>query len=108
MSNDDRLNLLRKAIAESSQAVVSRALGYSPSTISQIVSNSYAGDPSAVLQRVEEVFGNRTVYCPTMGIIPLGQCAETKRRPFAATNFRRVQQYKACKSCSHNGGNHGH
>lgn len=106
MSNDDRLNLLRKAIAESSQAVVSRALGYSPSTISQIVSNSYAGDPSAVLQRVEEVFGNETIECPTMGTIPLGQCAETKRRPFAATNSQRVQQFKACKSCSQNGGAH--
>ncbi|OQY20109.1 MAG: hypothetical protein B6I36_02380 [Desulfobacteraceae bacterium 4572_35.1] len=106
MSNDDRLKLLRKAIAESSQAVVSRALGYSASTISQIVSNSYAGDPSAVLQRVEEVFGRTSVECPIMGTIPLGKCVDTKRRPFAATNSQRVQQYKACKSCSQNGGVH--
>ena len=102
MSNDDRLTLLRDAVTASSQSKVAKKLDYSPATISQILSGSYAGDPAAVLQRVEEVYGNKTVNCPVLGIIPLGLCADTRRRPFAATNSQRVQQYRACKSCHHN------
>lgn len=102
MSNDDRMQLLREAVAISSQSKVAKKLGYKPPAISQILNGKYGAGPSAILQRVEEVYGSSRVQCPTMGDISLGKCAETRRRPFAATNQHRVKQYRACSKCPNN------
>ncbi|WP_321532300.1 helix-turn-helix transcriptional regulator [uncultured Desulfuromonas sp.] len=102
MSNDDRIQLLRDAVAQSSQGKVAKALGVSTAAVSQILNGKYGADPSAILQRVEEVYGSSRVQCPTMGDIALGKCAETRRRPFAATNPHRVKQYRACSKCPNN------
>ncbi|WP_321367650.1 helix-turn-helix transcriptional regulator [uncultured Desulfuromusa sp.] len=105
MTTSDQLQLLRDNVAELGQGVVAKRIGYASSTISQILSGSYAGNPDKVLQKVEEVFGNSTVHCPYFGYpISLADCAKHRNRPFAATNPQRVQLYRECNRCPHNGG----
>ena len=103
MTGDDRLELLRRAVAEAgSQAKVAIKLGYSSATISQVLSCTYQGTTDAILVRVEEVFGNRVVDCPLLGEVGLGRCVEERRRPFSASNPQRVKLYRACRRCEHN------
>lgn len=104
MTQPDLLQLLRDKCAQLSQAEVARRLGYSPTAISQVLSGTYGGESSTILARVNEVFGSTVVSCPILGEISLGKCAEIRRRPFAATNPTRVALYRACRTCSQNGG----
>lgn len=104
MTQADLMTLLNKKVAETSQANVARILGVSDSAISQLRSGTYKGAPDALLQRVREVFGDETVNCPVLGMIPLGRCAEKRKLPFAATNPQRVELYRACQKCPQNGG----
>ena len=99
MTHPDLLALLKRKVAELGQATVARALGYSPSALSQVLSGKYQGDVTNFLMRVDEVYGGSTVVCPVLGEIPLGKCAEHRKRPFAATNPVRVRLYSTCPSC---------
>lgn len=104
MTTSDKMQLLRTKVAELGQAEVARRIGYSSSTISQVLSAKYTGDPATVLNKVEEIFGNSTVDCPYFGHpISLAVCAGHRARPFAATNPQRVQLYRACRNCPHGG-----
>jgi transcriptional regulator with XRE-family HTH domain len=102
MTENDAMTLFRQKIEDIGQAEVARLLGYSRSTINQILHGSYRGGLNPVLTRVEEVFGTTTVECPVLGIIRLGVCAEHRNAPFAATNAQRVRLWKECRRCRHN------
>ena len=101
MTQTDLLALLKKKVAELGQAPVARALGYSPSALSQVLSGKYQGDMANMLTRVDEVYGGSTVNCPVLGEIALGKCAEHRKRPFAATNPVRVRLHSTCPTCKH-------
>jgi len=107
MTKNDRLALLKKKVAESSQAAVAREIGYSPGTVNQILHDNYAGCPDVVLQRVSEVYGNETLTCPFLGQITLGQCAQHRKQARPGGNHLRVKQYRACRACPHNPKNGG-
>ena len=103
MTNDDKLALLREAVADhGSQTRVGRMLGYSASTISQVLSGTYYGKLDAFLTRVEEVFGRSQVECPILGTIGYPQCVEERRRPFCTANPHRVRMFQSCRGCGHN------
>lgn len=102
MTRTDRIALLERAIAESSQAEVARRIGRSAAAINQIVKGSYSGNPETILELVAAEYGCETVECPVMGRVSLAQCMENRNRPFAATNPIRVQLYRACKVCERN------
>ena len=99
MTRSDLMRLLAQHVHEKGQAQVARELGYSSSTISQVMNGKYPGNLDNLLERVKEVYGAETVHCPILGEIPLAKCAEHRRRPFAATNPMRVQLYRACREC---------
>lgn len=100
---DSRMSLLRDAIeAQGSQAKVSKMLGYSTATISQVISNSYPGALEKVLNRVEEVFGSRTVDCPIRGKIALNECVEARRASFSNANPTLLQLFQTCPRCGFN------
>lgn len=101
MTHPDLLALLKRKVSELGQAHVARTLGYSPSALSQVLSGKYQGDMTNMLTRVDEVYGGSTVDCPVLGEIPLGKCAEHRKRPFAATNPIRVRLYSTCPTCKH-------
>lgn len=104
MTSNDRLEILRRAVALHGQAKVARLIGRAPSGINQILKGTYAADPSRVLELVEAEFGEQTVTCPELGEIPLPTCIEERKKPFRATSSQRVRLYRACQSCPNKGG----
>lgn len=103
MNNEDRMALLRDAVIElGSQAKVGRRLGYSSGTISQVLSDNYAGKMDAFLTRVEEVFGKSEVECPILGKISYPNCVEERRKPFTTANPHRVRMHRTCRTCANN------
>lgn len=100
MSKSEQMELFLKMVESQGAARVARAIGYSDSAVSQARHGKYNGSLDQMLGRVEEVYGASTVDCPGLGEeIPLGKCAEWRRKPFAATNPLRVRMYRACKDC---------
>ncbi|MEL7169479.1 MAG: helix-turn-helix transcriptional regulator [Bacteroidota bacterium] len=93
---------LARVVEETSQGRVAKALGYSRSTVSQILSGTYRADVAAVRQAVLDTFGTAAVACPTLGEITQALCAATRNLPFAATNPQRVRQWRACRVCALN------
>lgn len=103
MTNEDRMELLREAVAElGSQARVARIMGYSSATISQVLGGSYEGRLDAFLTRVEEMFGRSEVRCPILGAIAYPQCVAERRRPFCTANPHRVRMFQTCRVCANN------
>jgi len=99
----DWLGLLRNAIKqEGSQAAVARKIGYSSSTINQVLHRKYAGSTSLISAKVIEVYGNETVFCPVLGEIPLGRCSREKQMEFSTSNPLRVELSDACQNCGRN------
>jgi transcriptional regulator with XRE-family HTH domain len=100
MTREDLMNLLRRAVKEHGQSTVARKIGRSPSAISQILSGTYKGEPSAILHRVEEEFGGVMVDCPVFGCpIPLKRCADERRRLPRYTNPVARMLTNACPTC---------
>jgi transcriptional regulator with XRE-family HTH domain len=99
---NNRLELLRRMVAETSQARVAREIGMSPAAINQAVQGKYQGDVEKLLTRVAERYGAETTVCPVLGEITLGRCADERKRPFAASSPLRVRIYRACKQCDNN------
>lgn len=103
MNNADRLELLRDAVrAQGSQAKVASVLGYSSTTISQVLGGNYAGSLDGFLKRVEEKFGTQIIECPVLGEIQLPRCVNERRKPFSTANPLRVKLYKTCSECEFN------
>ncbi len=104
MSPADRIALLRRACAETSQAAVARRLSVSPAIPCGVLKGTYTGDTEGFLAKVEEVYGSSTIDCPGMDeTLTLGQCAIFRKREFAAINPEWVRMYKACRACKHHG-----
>ncbi len=99
MSHDDLRDLFRQRCKELGQSTVAKAIGFHPSTISQILSGTYPADDAAVLERFREVFAGISVLCPILGEISLDKCGFHRRREFAATNPVRVQLFRMCPAC---------
>lgn len=100
MTDDDRMALLKQKCAEMGQSAVSRALGYSATAVSRALSGTYNASSTALLRRVEEIYGATMVFCHVLGEIPLARCAENRRKPFSAMNPIRVRLHRECKECS--------
>lgn len=98
----DWIVALAKACSESSLKPVSRSLGYSVATISQVLSNSYRGDVDRVAEMVRGALMQATVDCPVIGEIGRDRCLQEQDEPFRATSAFRAQLYHACRSgCPH-------
>ncbi|MBT0666377.1 helix-turn-helix transcriptional regulator [Geobacter pelophilus] len=99
MTRPDRMDLLKRMVAQHGQANVARRIGKSAAAICQILSGDYKASPDAILDLVEEAFGQTTVHCPLLGEIPLKKCSDNRNRPLIATNPLRVKIWRACKEC---------
>lgn len=93
----DWIVTLAEACDRSSQRQVAEEIGYSAATISNVLKATYKGDLTAVEKAVRGALMRLTVDCPVLGEIPANQCLIEQRRPFAATNARRVALYRACR-----------
>lgn len=95
------LALLRAAVnAAQSMRAVGNTLGYSPTSISQVLAGNYAGKTTRIETRVIEVYGQRT--CPHTGLLVTAldcHAASTARAP--THNPMRITAWRACQTCSH-------
>ncbi|WP_322895206.1 MULTISPECIES: hypothetical protein [unclassified Yoonia] len=98
------VNVLAKACAASSQSKVAKRLGYAAAVVSQILRNKYAGKVDNVRARVEGVLMGATLECPALGLLPLHECQDWRKKAkvFSNANHQRVVMYRACSNCPNN------
>jgi len=98
--------LARAVSGEGSQAAVARALGYSAATISQVLSGCYGGNTRKFETKVVEVYGekygNETVPCPLLGVIPRGRCIRESKKEFSTASPLAVELWDTCPDCEFN------
>ena len=95
------LSLARKCDDLASQRAVADLIGYSATTVNQVLGNSYRGDMKRVEIAIRGILMAETVTCPVLGQITKDVCSNTQREPFRATNSQRVRIYRACRGCEH-------
>lgn len=95
------IDTLREACAVQGQKPVARIIGYSTTTISQVLSGTYKGETKRIQTAVEGALMGAVVECPVIGEIPRQRCIEHQRRKgrVVATNPMRVQLAQACRTC---------
>lgn len=93
------IKILKAEIAKSSQAEVSRRLNLSKSTISQVLSDTYAANTDRIEEKVLLEFENKQVNCPILGLISLKECRINQNKEFSCNNMLSVKLYKACSNC---------
>ena len=96
------LTELRAQVRATSQRKVALEIGYSPSTISQVLTGKYPGDLTKVEAAVRGVYLGETLNCPVLGEIGTDRCLQERQKPYSNTSPVRVKLYRACRSCPHN------
>lgn len=99
----DWVMALAEACAGSTQKAVGDRIGYAGSTISQVLSNTYAGDIENVEAKVRGALMSETVTCPAINA-EMGRdvCRRWQKRPFSTASANAVRMHQACRSgCPH-------
>lgn len=98
----DWVHVLAEACNMESQAAVAKRIGYSGSTVNQVLANTYAGDLDRLEQIVRGALMAETVICPRLGETSRDVCLGWQRRPFSTASSNAVAMYQACRSgCPH-------
>jgi hypothetical protein len=92
------IEALALACDAATQNQVAQRIGYSPTVVSQTLSNVYVGDLTAVQTAVEGALMGATVACPVLGSLGSDLCQQHQRAGFSSTNPLRIQLYRACRS----------
>lgn len=90
---------LAEAAQETTQRAAGEAVGYSPTTVSEVIANRYRGDLTKVETMVRGALMGATVMCPVLDEIGRDQCRREQTTPFRATNSTRARLRRACRSC---------
>lgn len=99
MTYPDAMKLLKEKVSELGQAKVASMLGYSDPAISNLLNGKYGANPDNILNKVVEVFGGISVYCPELRCeITLAECSGHKKREPVADSFY-ARMYRACQKC---------
>ena len=93
------LEILKREVAASSQAAVAVRLGYSVTTVNQVLHGKYLGKTDKVAVRVIHVLD--TVECPYLNeVIYMANCSEYANSKAPSHNPTKMQHWKACQGCS--------
>ncbi len=91
--------------AGASQTTIAKRIGYSPSAVSAVLNNKYAGDLARVEAAVRGALMAETIMCPVLGELGLDRCQSHQRKAggkFRATSGVAVRLYHACRGdCAH-------
>lgn len=85
---------------EGSNAAAARQLRINRASVSTLLANKYP----ACTQKMEQTIMTfaSLVQCPIRGPITGEECQTEREKPFVGSNPRRIQQYRACRSCPMN------
>ncbi len=95
---------LAAACDATSQNRVAKRIGYSATTISQVLSRTYRGDMARVEQAVRGALMHETVLCPVLGELPQHVCLEHQKkaaRGLIGTSSWRTRLTRTCPTCEH-------
>lgn len=99
MLNNDWMSILKAEVAKKSQYRVAKELGYSITTVSQILSGKYLGKPDKFANKVIEVFA--VVTCPYSDkTIAKKECVEFSHGKAPTHNPIKMQHWRACQQCA--------
>ena len=98
----DWIEELAELVDRSGLKGAEKRIGYAPSTISQVLSNTYRGAILVVEERVRGALMGGTVNCPVLDQMRRDVCLDWQAKHFAATSSLRVAMHRACRSgCPH-------
>lgn len=110
MQINELMEMLRRVVAESSQAEVARRIGCSSPALSQILSGTYnakgSGGAARILEKFEAAYGGTTIDCPIMGEVALANCLDARRRlelPFVPSSRQTADLRQTCPDCRNGG-----
>lgn len=75
-----------------------KAIDYSGSLVSSVLSGKYQGDLDRVEQKVRGALLGAEVDCPRLGAMSRSTCLEWQKKPFASTSSLRVEMFQACRA----------
>ncbi len=85
-----------------SQARTAKRIGYSPTTVNQVLRGSYKGDLGTVEAAVRGALLGAVLTCPVLDEITTDKCLREQRRPLTPTSPQRVRVWRACRAgCPH-------
>ena len=95
------MEILKAAIAADGQNKTAVRLGYSPTTISLVMSGRYLGKTDKVAARVINVLAK--VHCPYLDQqIDMSICTDTAQGQVPTHNPSKMQHWRACQTCIFN------
>jgi hypothetical protein len=93
--------LARKA-SEVGQKAAGGLVGYSGSTVSEVISNKYRGSIAPIEKMIRGALMGQTVDCPAVSIaIGVDRCRSQQKRPFSSSSPMAVRWSRACQTCKH-------
>lgn len=93
---------LAEACDRTSAKRTATRIGYSPATVSYVLSNTYKGVLDKIEQVVRITLMAATVSCPAVGNISTDVCLRHQLTPFSPHNPQSVLIGRACRSgCPH-------
>jgi hypothetical protein len=92
------LNELKRQVDATSLNAVSKAMGVSKTTISQLVNGKYGADTAKMQLLVESVYMGHTVNCPVLGEIPKHKCMAHQNTKHVGSQPNAIRLWKACRS----------
>ena len=105
MTQNDRLEVVRRIIDANGVADVARKIGRSPTAVSQVNSGKYAGNPKRIIELILAEYTADTIICPVLGEIPIADCLDARRRaemPYFPSSGQTTALYEKCPTCPHN------
>lgn len=97
-ASPDWLQMLRDAVAATSQTVIANRLDLSRTTVSLVLSGKYPGRTDRVAERVLRVFGQ--VQCTHTGQpIELTVCVSWAARRPPLNNPLELSHWRTCRTC---------
>ncbi|MEZ5648654.1 MAG: hypothetical protein R3E60_06950 [Alphaproteobacteria bacterium] len=98
----DWILAMAEACDRTGQRKVAASIGYSQTTISQLLKQAYVGDIENIEEAVRGAFMGLTVSCPVLGGILTTVCHEWQKkagRPLVVTSSHRTHMHRACRNC---------
>lgn len=96
------LALAKEVDEAQSRRKVGAKIGYSTTTVSQVINNRYPGNIEKLEAKVRGALMGDCVDCPVVGPITTDRCRDYQEEPFAVTSSLRRRMYRACRNgCPH-------
>lgn len=103
MLDDKTKLLLQRHVDMKGRKLVTRELGISSTSLSQVLNDKYPASTHAIQDKINKIYShNGTVDCPVVGEITPQSCAdnfERAQKRIPAGNPRTMRLYVACRKC---------